>query len=109
RQAVQETILQVCEYRRWSLVAVHVRTTHVHAVMNAPVEPEKVLNSFKSYATRRLRDFALIGSETRPWSRGGSKRYVWNDRQLHDVVNYTTNRQGDVLVPAPFVHLTYLH
>jgi hypothetical protein len=53
RAAVQAAVVEVCAYRGWALLALHVRTTHVHAVVTAPVAPEKVLNDFKAYAMRR--------------------------------------------------------
>ena len=56
RYVVCATIGEVCDHRRWRLCALHVRTTHVHAVVCAPHTPERVMNDFKAYATRRMRD-----------------------------------------------------
>ena len=35
RDAVLEAIQQVCAHRGWCLLAAHVRTTHVHTVVEA--------------------------------------------------------------------------
>ena len=54
RLTVLSAIREVCSFRNWTLLAAHVRSTHVHSVVEAEVPPEKVLNDFKSYATRNL-------------------------------------------------------
>jgi REP element-mobilizing transposase RayT len=101
RTAVQAAIVEVCTYRGWILAALHVRTTHVHVVVAAQAPPEKVLNDFKAYATRRLRREKLAEASLRVWAGHGSTRYVWNDKQLDEVVDYVVNRQGAPLEPFP--------
>ena len=54
------TIREVCTYRNWLLRALNVRTNHVHAVVTADWQPERVMHSFKSYATRRLIEAARV-------------------------------------------------
>ncbi len=101
RQAVQDAIVEVCEYRGWRLLALHVRTTHVHAVVAASANPEKVMNDFKAYATRRLRRNQLADCATRIWAMHGSTRYIWNEEQLTEKVAYVVDGQGAALRPAP--------
>jgi REP element-mobilizing transposase RayT len=101
RTAVQAAIVEVCAYRGWTLLAVHVRTTHVHAVVSASPTPEKILNDFKAYATRRLRREKLAAPDLRIWSGHGSTRYVWKDEELAAVLDYVVNRQGVALEPLP--------
>ncbi len=101
RTAVQAAILEVCTYRKWSPLALHVRTSHGHVVITSPASPEKVLNDFKAYATRRLRREKLATADLRVWSVHGSTRYVWNDEQLAEVGDYVVNRQGEPLEPLP--------
>ncbi len=101
RHAVQAAVVEVCAYRKWRLLALHVRTTHFHAVVVAPGQPEKVLNDFKAYATRRLRRESLAGNVDRLWSIHGSTRYVWNEEKLAEVIAYVVDRQGAPLLPAP--------
>jgi REP element-mobilizing transposase RayT len=103
RTAIQAAIIEVCNHRQWTLLALHVRTTHVHAVTVASATPEKVLNDFKAYATRRLRRDGLVASDLRVWSRHGSTRYLWKEPQVSAAVDYAVNRQGEVLKPLPFV------
>jgi hypothetical protein len=50
RVLVLGVLREVCLHRNWTLWAAHVRTNHVHAVVEAEVRPEMVMNAFKSYA-----------------------------------------------------------
>jgi hypothetical protein len=94
-------VVEVSAYRGWTLLALHVRTTHVHAVVAASATPEKVLNDLKAYATRRLRRERLTAADDRVWSGHGSTRYHWKDEQLAEAVDYVVNRQGAALEPYP--------
>src|SRR5450755_2746009 len=59
RDAVLEAIQEVCVHRGWSLLAAHVRSNHVHTVVEAEVSPERVMGDFKAYASRRLNGMRL--------------------------------------------------
>mgnify|MGYP001620143790 FL=1 len=63
RQAVEAAITEVCTVRGYQLRAINVRTNHVHIVVNAANKPEPVMRSFKSYATRKLRETGLVAVE----------------------------------------------
>jgi len=54
REVVLDSLKEVCLHRNWGLLAAHVRTNHVHVVVEAEVGPEMVMNAFKSYASRSL-------------------------------------------------------
>ncbi len=95
RAAVVEAVRGVCDYRGFHLTAVNVRTNHVHVVVAAGCRPETVLNDFKSYATRRLREQGLLPAHVRPWARHGSTRYLWKERHVELAVDYVLNGQGD--------------
>src|SRR5437660_12150245 len=56
RTVVLETIQEVTRYRRWRLLACHVRTNHVHLVVTAEAKPEKIMSDLKAYASRRLKE-----------------------------------------------------
>jgi REP element-mobilizing transposase RayT len=101
RLAVHEAVVEVCSYRKWALLALHVRTTHAHAVVTAPVPPEKVMSDFKAYATRRLRRDGLVAATARVWSSHGSTRYLWTGERVLAAVEYVVNRQGAPLGPPP--------
>lgn len=94
RCAALEAILSVCQYRQWMVHAVHIRTTHVHAVIGGDAIPEKMLSDFKAYATRALRAAGVL-SRRRFWANHGSTRYLWNDCSLKAAVEYVVNGQGE--------------
>jgi hypothetical protein len=77
RGAVLEALREVCLHRSWSLLSAHVRTTHVHTVVEAEDRPEKVMNDFKAYASRSLNRLASDGSDRKRWARHGSTRWLW--------------------------------
>jgi len=97
RAVVDRTIREVCEHRGWDLHACNVRSNHVHVVVTAACPPEKAMNAFKSWSTRRLREAHLLGPHTKPWSRHGSTRYLWNQDALEAACVYTEEGQGEDL------------
>ena len=54
RAAVLAALRGHCVHRGWSLLAAHVRTSPVHVIVEAEARPERVMNEFKSYASREL-------------------------------------------------------
>lgn len=98
RGLVEDAIREVCKFRGWSLHAVNARTNHVHAVVAiGPAKPERALNDFKSYSTRRMRENGCWHCDHSPWVDKGSKRYLWNERSIALAVDYVVNGQGDEL------------
>jgi REP element-mobilizing transposase RayT len=97
RQIVEKAIKEVCQVREYVLFALHVRTNHAHVVAHGPAKPERMMDSFKAYSTRVLRDAGLISSDRRPWCRHGSTRYLWTDEHINKAVDYVINGQGDEL------------
>lgn len=96
REATEVAIKGVCEHRRYLLHAINVRTNHIHAVVAAQTKPESIINAFKSYSTRKLREWGLVDSNSRPWSRGGSRRYLWKQRHVDLAINYVLYCQEDI-------------
>ncbi|MGI8469653.1 MAG: transposase [Pyrinomonadaceae bacterium] len=98
RKAAEEAIREVCDYRNWFLRAINVRTNHVHTVISiGAAKPERALNDFKSYATRRMRKNGCWLSENTPWADRGSKLRLWNERSIDLAIDYVINGQGDEL------------
>ncbi len=93
REVVTQSIRHVCEHRSWRLLALNVRTNHVHAVVTANETPERVLNTFKSWATRRLVEASLIEHGSRVWSRHGSTIYLFRPEKVAEKVDYVLNGQ----------------
>jgi REP element-mobilizing transposase RayT len=100
RRCVEATIRAVCEFKGWFLQAVNVRTNHVHLVVSADETPERVMNTLKSWSTRRLVEANLLDHGRKAWSRHGSTRYLWNKDQLAQAFHYTLHEQGPPLSPS---------
>ncbi len=97
REVVEQAIAEVCQHRGYQLQAVNVRSNHLHAVVSAQIKPELIIDSFKSYATRRLRENFIIDANAKPWARGKSRRYLWKPRHVALAIEYVLYGQGDVL------------
>ena len=54
REVVLASLRERCSERQWTLLAAHVRTSHLHIVVKADARPERVMNDLKSYASRCL-------------------------------------------------------
>jgi REP element-mobilizing transposase RayT len=97
RDVVKNAVREVCEYRKYLLRAVNVRTNHAHTVVTAMQKPEPILDAFKSYATRALRKAGLLSTTVRPWARHGSTIYLWKERDVAKAIEYVMLGQGDEL------------
>ncbi|HLB75290.1 MAG TPA: transposase [Sedimentisphaerales bacterium] len=94
REQVLRAIMEVCRFRGWHAYAVHVRSNHVHVVVNGEERPEKMIVDFKAYATRALRKHANEHSIKKYWTRHGSTRYLWTKESVASAIEYVENEQG---------------
>jgi REP element-mobilizing transposase RayT len=93
--AVLDTLHEVCAYRGWNLWAAHVRTNHVHVIVEADVRPENVMNALKSYASRSLNRLGTDGADRKRWARHGSTRWLWKDEDVQEAIRYVVSGQGE--------------
>ena len=94
RIVVDISIRETCKIRNFELLAVNVRTNHLHAVIPAASKPETIINDLKRYATRKLRQNYMVLKDDRVWSRGGSRRYLWKQRHVDKAIDYVLYGQG---------------
>ena len=97
RDAVLEAILEVCAHRGWSLLAAHVRSNHVHTVVEAAVPPERIMSDFKAYASRRLNRLRLDELNRKRWARHGSTRWLWKPQHVSAAIQYVLAEQGEAM------------
>ena len=97
RTCVEAAIRDTSKRREWSLLAINVRTNHVHTVVTANRKTSLVLNAFKANATRQLREDHLWPHTFSPWADKGSKRNLWNERSVARAIDYVLYGQGDDL------------
>jgi REP element-mobilizing transposase RayT len=94
---VTEAIEGVAKHRDWTLLALKVLSNHVHVVVSTPdrVKPEKVMNDFKSWATRRLREQNLVGANAEVWEEHGSTQYLYTQQSIDAACHYVLHCQEE--------------
>jgi REP element-mobilizing transposase RayT len=97
RRIVRDAIGEVCRHKDWGLLATHVRTNHLHVVIQAGVRPEAVLNVLKSYASRALNLSFPCERERIRWARHGSTRYLATSEAIEAAVKYVLAKQGNAM------------
>ena len=78
-----------------SLLAAHVRTTHVHVIVEAEAPPEKIMNIHESYASRSLNRRGFDKPDRKRRARHGSTRRLWKDEDVLSAVHYVIDGQGE--------------
>jgi len=98
RSAVEKAIRETCLKRNWKLLAINVRTNHVHVVVAmGSSSTDRALVAFKANATRQMRESGCWNLEHSPWAEKGSKRRLWNERSVAEAIDYVLFSQGDDL------------
>lgn len=95
RRLVLAAIRRHCEHRGWNLLAAHIRSNHVHAIVEAEIQPERIMNEFKSYASRELNRLGTGGPDRKRWARHGSTRWLWTDEDVRQALQYVIDEQGE--------------
>jgi len=99
RGTVDRAIKETCAERGFGLKAANVRSNHAHVVLSAARKPERIIDALKARGTKLLRENGLVDADTRVWSRGGSRRYLWKPRHVNAAIEYTLYGQGDFKMP----------
>jgi REP element-mobilizing transposase RayT len=95
RQAVLVSIVDRCSQQKWNLLDAHVRTNHIHLVVEGEVRPERVLNGLKSYASLCLNQIGLDEPCRKRWARHGSMRWLWEPENVSLAIRYVVDEQGE--------------
>ena len=93
-RTVLEAIHEVCRFRSWEILAAHIRTTHVHAVVGG-CDPERAILDFKSYSSRALSRQGFEAPERNRWARSGSTRYLATSEAIAAAITYVVDQQGE--------------
>ena len=101
REVVLASIGEVCTARDWLLFAAHVRTNHVHVVVQCNETPEKAMTQMKAWASRRLTEAGLDTAQRKRWTRHGSTRYLWKPEDVEAALDYVLARQGEPMAVFP--------
>ena len=90
-------------FRRYVVMAAGIcsrptcEANHVHTVVEAEAEPERVMNDFKIYASRRLTRMSLDEPNRKRWARHGSTRWLWKPQHVSAAIQYVVVEQGDAM------------
>ena len=91
---------ETAEYRGWLLVAVGILANHIHLVtgVKGDPDPEKLLQSYKSYASRALnKRWGKPASDTW-WTESGSKRKLPDETSIHAAIEYIRHQEYPLLI-----------
>jgi REP element-mobilizing transposase RayT len=95
RQAVLASIVNRCSQQNWNLLAAHVRTNHIHLVIEGAVRPERIMRTLKSYASVCLNQIKLDEPARKRWARHGSTRWLWEPENVSAAMRYVVDEQGE--------------
>jgi REP element-mobilizing transposase RayT len=101
RQVTLAALREIARRKGWALHAAHVRSNHVHLVVTAEGPPERILNDFKTAASRRLNKAFPAERDRTRWARHGSTRYLWTEEAVAQKVHYVLEEQGQPMERFP--------
>jgi REP element-mobilizing transposase RayT len=94
RRVVRNTLVERCDYIRTPLIALNVRTTHVHLIVEAQQDSGKLAGGFKARSTRVLRETGLVAPTHHVWADHGSKRWLFTLDAIRHAMEYVLHDQG---------------
>jgi REP element-mobilizing transposase RayT len=94
RAIVRDAIVELCLERGWRLLAVHVRSNHVHVVVSVDRDPGRVMSDMKAKASRELTRAGRDDADRKRWTRHGSTLHLFDEAAVAEKIDYTLNRQG---------------
>ena len=94
REAVLRAIRQTCDARGWHLYAAHVRTNHVHVVLDTADSLPTVFAALKAGPTKALRAAGLIPAAQPVWADYRHIGKLVTPAAVESAVRYVLDRQG---------------
>ena len=90
---------ETAQIRGWSLHAASVMYNHTHVVVSVPGDPDSkvILETLKSWATRKLLKHRPLPPNESFWTAKGSKRKLPNDDAILAAVIYVVKKQPNPL------------
>lgn len=86
RMIVRNAIIDVCAIRKWHLLALHVRSNHVHTIVRATTPADLVITNLKRWSSRKLFENGFVGKKV--WTLKGSTKYIFKTEKLHEKIHY---------------------
>ena len=101
RRIVCDAIVSLAYEKQWNLLAVHVRTNHVHAVIRAHRDPGRILSEFKARASKELTLAGFDDVTRKRWTRHGSTIHLFDETAVQIKIRYTLHQQGSPMARFP--------
>ena len=79
----------------WDLLALHVRSNHVHMVVSSERDPGRLMSDLKGRASRDLTSAGFDDAAHRRWTRHGSTQHLFREDEVHARIHYTLDEQGE--------------
>jgi REP element-mobilizing transposase RayT len=95
REIVCKAIVDLAESKGWLLLAVHVRSNHVHVVISAERDPGRLMSDLKGRASRDLTLAGFDDAARRRWTRHGSTQHLFREDEVEAKIRYTLDEQGE--------------
>jgi REP element-mobilizing transposase RayT len=90
RKLVEKAIREIAKKYGWTIHALAVQSDHVHVVLTAMREGEKLRDALKAVASRALN--IQFGEKTW-WAEKGSAKYLWELSYFHNAVGYVSGQR----------------
>lgn len=88
RRVTRDAIVAICREKGWHLLALHVRSNHVHAVVRADREPGRLMSDLKARASRELTRAGFDGEDRKRWTRHDSTLHLFTLEAVAQKVRY---------------------
>lgn len=97
---VADDFLSSATYRGWTLLALAVMANHAHIVVAAPEEvpTDRLLQVFKSYASRRLNGAFAKPANGTWWATSGSRRRLPHRNAVEAAVTYVRDQPNPLAI-----------
>lgn len=99
---ILEQFQQTALYRHQKLWAVSLMANHIHWIVELEQfhTANKLLQDYKSYASRKLNSIYGKPASGSWWTSGGSTRHLQNQQSLHSAIKYVLNQHSSLITWA---------
>ena len=89
RQIIEDVMREHADIKDWNILALNVRSNHVHLVIEAPVSPSEVMRQLKMWATRK----EVNPDRKKWWTKQGDRKLLFTEEAVENAVRYTLEGQ----------------
>jgi REP element-mobilizing transposase RayT len=100
RDIVEQTIVDHCQIRNWTLHALNARSNHIHVVVTADRDIDEVMIQLKAWCSRKLSDAAGLTEKVaykagrKHWfTEDGDKEVIHDEEHLRNAIRYVLEGQ----------------